>query len=397
MAMWQVVFKKEFKEIFSDSRTRFNVIVSPLLITPLILALVGSMAQRQAKESRAETIKVGVVGMERAPQLMEELKGANKIELEPVASVEAAEAKVRDRSHKAAILLPEDAEERLGNGDSISIPVVQDAGNEASEQAAKRVKDLLVERGDLLAAKRLQDAGLSKQLIKPFLVGDKKLKGSGGSGMQLLAMFLPYTLALSALMGGIMAATDSVAGEKERGTLETLLVAPLSRRDIALGKFCTVTATALVSSLLSVVGLFWPFYIKLPMFSWMTSDGLSLGPTAFIAILLVQVPLAVLGSGVLLAVSTMARNQKEMQTLTGPIIMVGLVCSMMAMLVRADAALYWSLVPIANAGLVLKQALQGMLNPTFVALACGTSVVYAGIAVAFAASLFKRENVLARF
>jgi sodium transport system permease protein len=397
MAMWQIVFKKEFKEIFSDSRTRFNVVVSPLLITPLILALVGSMAQRQAKESRAETIKVGVVGMQKAPQLMEELKGANKIELEPVASVEAAEAKVRDRSHKAAILLPEDADERLGNGDSISIPVVQDAGNEASEQAAKRVKDLLSERGDLLAAKRLQDAGLSKQLVKPFLVGDKKLTGSGGSGMQLLAMFLPYTLALSALMGGIMAATDSVAGEKERGTLETLLVAPLSRRDIALGKFCTVTATALVSSLLSVVGLFWPFYVKLPMFNWMTSDGLSLGPAAFVAILLVQVPLAVLGSGVLLAVSTMARNQKEMQTLTGPIVMVGLVCSMMAMLVRADAALYWSLVPIANSGLVLKQALQGMLNPTFVALACGTSVVYAGIAVAFAASLFKRENVLARF
>ncbi|MCX6366010.1 MAG: ABC transporter permease [Armatimonadetes bacterium] len=397
MTMWQIVFKKEFKEIFSDSRTRFNVVVSPLLITPLILALVGSMAQRQAKESRAETIKVGVVGMQKAPQLMEELKNANKIELEPVASVEAAEAKVRDRSHKAAILLPEDADERLGNGDSISIPVVQDAGNEASEQAAKRVKDLLSERGDLLAAKRLQDAGLSKQLVKPFLLGDKKLVGSGGAGMQLLAMFLPYTLALSALMGGIMAATDSVAGEKERGTLETLLVAPLSRRDIALGKFCTVTATALVSSLLSVVGLFWPFYVKLPMFNWMTSDGLSLGPAAFVAILLVQVPLAVLGSGVLLAVSTMARNQKEMQTLTGPIVMVGLVCSMMAMLVRADAALYWSLVPIANSGLVLKQALQGMLNPTFVALACGTSVVYAGIAVAFAASLFKRENVLARF
>ena len=97
--MWQVVFKKEFKEIFSDSRTRFNVIVSPLLITPLILALVGSMAQRQAKESRAETIKVGVVGMQSAPRLMDELKGANKIELEPVESVEAAEAKVRDRSH----------------------------------------------------------------------------------------------------------------------------------------------------------------------------------------------------------------------------------------------------------------------------------------------------------
>jgi sodium transport system permease protein len=254
-----------------------------------------------------------------------------------------------------------------------------------------------VERGDLLAARRLQDAGLSKQLVKPFLVGDKNLKGSGGSGMQLLATFLPYILALSAIMGGLMAATDSVAGEKERGTLETLLVAPLSRRDIALGKFCTVTATALVSSLLSIVGLFWPFYIKLPMFDWMTRDGLSLGPAAFAAILLVQLPLAVLGAGVLLAMSTMARNQKEMQTMVGPIILAGSVGAMCSMLVRADAPLYWALVPITNAGLVLKQALQGMLSPSFVGLACAMSVVYAAIAVAFAASLFKREEVLARF
>ncbi|MBB6049380.1 ABC transporter permease [Armatimonas rosea] len=395
--MWQIIFKKEFKEIFSDSRTRFNVIASPLLITPLVLALIGTMAQKQAKDSRNESIKVGVVGMEKAPHLMDELKGANKIILEPVATVEAAEENIRKRTQKAALILPDDADERLDNGDSLSVPVVQDAGNEASEQAAKRVKELLTERGDLLAARRLQDAGLSKQLVKPFLVGDKKISGSGGSGMQLLATFLPYILALSAIMGGMMAATDSVAGEKERGTLETLLVAPLSRRDIALGKFCTVTATALVSSLLSIVGLFWPFYIKLPMFDWMTRDGLSLGPSAFAAILLVQLPLAVLGAGVLLALSTMARNQKEMQTMMGPIILAASVGAMLSMLVRADAELYWAVVPITNAGLVLKQALQGMLNPTFVGLACAMSVVYAAVAVAFAASLFKREEVLARF
>jgi sodium transport system permease protein len=395
--MWQIVFKKEFKEIFADSRTRFNVIASPLLITPLILALVGSMAQRQAKESRAETIKVGVVGMQKAPQLMEELKGANKIELEPVASVEAAEAKVRDRSHKAALILPEDADERLKSGDSISIPVVQDGSNEESEGAARRVKELLMERGELLAARQLQDAGLSKQLLKPFLVGDKLLAGTGGRGMQMLASFLPYILALSAIMGGIMAATDSVAGEKERGTLETLLVAPLSRRDIAIGKFCTVTATALVNSLLSIVGLFWPFYIKLPVFDWMTKDGLGLGAPAFIALLLVQLPLAVLAAGGLLALSTMARNQKEMQTMLGPVLLVVSVGAMMAMMMRTNAPLFWAVVPITNAGLVLKQALQNTLNPTFVWLACATSVVYAGIAVAFAASLFKRENVLARF
>lgn len=396
--MWQIVFKKEFREIFSDSRTRFNVIVSPLLITPLLLAGIGTIARQQAKASRAETVTVGVVGLEKAPALAQELKGSEskKIVLTSIATLAEAEQQVRQRTLRAAIEVPEDAQERLRDEQSVPLAVLQDGGNEDSLAAAERVKELLKERGDLIVARRLQDKGLSAQLARPFTVGDHKLPG-GGAGMLMLTSFLPYILAISAIMGGLMAATDSVAGEKERGTLETLLVAPLSRRDIALGKFCTVTATALVSSFLSIVGLFLPFYIKLPLFSWMTESGLTLGPAAFTAILLVQLPLAVLGAGVLLAMSTMARNQKEMQTLVGPTVLVGMVGAMLSLLVKAGAPLFWALIPVTNASLVLKQALQGALNPTFVVIACATSVLYAAIAVGYAASLFKKESVLTRF
>ena len=396
--MWRVIFKKEFREIFSDSRTRFNVIVSPLLITPLLLAGIGTMARQQAKESRAEVVTIGVVGLEKAPTLAQELKGTDgkKIVLKPVATLAEAEAQVLKRTIRAAIEVPDDAEECLRGEQSVPLAILQDGGNEDSIQAADRVKDLIKERGDLIVARRLQDKGLSVQLVRPFTVGDHKLPG-GGAGMLMLTTFLPYILAISAIMGGLMAATDSVAGEKERGTLETLLVAPVSRRDIALGKFCTVTATALVSSFLSIVGLFLPFYIKIPLFSWMNQSGLTLGPTAFAAILLVQLPLAVLGAGVLLAMSTLARNQKEMQTLVGPTVLVGMVGAMLSLLVKTGAPLFWAVVPITNASLVLKQALQGALSPTFVIVACGTSVLYAALAVAFAARLFKKESVLTRF
>ena len=123
-------------------------------------------------------------------------------------------------------------------------------------------------------------------------------------------------------MGGVYLANDSVAGEKERGTLETLLVSPASRRDLVLGKFMAVASVSLVSCLLSLAGFVWPFYIKLPMFSWMTREGLSLHPAAVLAILLVQVPLAVLGAGILLTISTFARNQKEAQTYLAPVLLI---------------------------------------------------------------------------
>ncbi len=278
---------------------------------------------------------------------------------------------------------------------SAQLTLIDDAGSEASVQAAGRLKEYLQRRGEAVAARRLQVRGLSLQTTQPFQIGDHEIKGSARI-MLLLTAVLPYMLSLSAIMGGLMAATNSVAGEKERGTLETLLVTPVTRRDIAFGKFLTVTATALLSSTLSLVGMLWPFYVKLPMFAWMASQGISLKPAAIVALVLVQIPLAVFGAGMLLALSTYAKNQKEMQTYTVPVVLIGTVGALLSVVLKVDCPLFWALVPITNAALVLKQALQGVINPAFIAVACDTSLLYAAAAVMLAAHLFRREAVLTR-
>jgi sodium transport system permease protein len=394
--MWKIIFKKEFREVFGDARTRFNVIVSPLLITPLLLALIGSMARQNAKEMQTEKITVGVIGLQNAPKVSDALKNSESraITLVSLRSAAEAEQKIKNREIRAAAIVSEDADERFGNLDSVPITILKDDGNDNSTQAAGRLKELFQERGELIAAERLHENGFSAQLTRPFLIGEKAITGSGGAGMAMLATLLPYILAISAIVGGISAANDSVAGEKERGTLETLLVSPISRRDIAFGKFCSVTATALVSSFLSIVGFLWPFYVKLPMFAWMSQGGLTLTPSAVAAMLLVQLPLAVLGAGVLLIVSTISRNQKEAQTYISPVILIVTVGAMLSILLKSAPPLFWALVPITNAALVLKQALQGNLSVAFVAIACIASLVYAAIAVFIAAQLFQKESVL---
>lgn len=399
--MWQVVFRKEFQEIFGDARTRFNVIVSPLLITPLLIAGIGTLARNQARESEKEHVKVGVIALQSAPSVAEALSGPGSkgLEFVPVASMEQAEEQIRARKLSAAFAIGEGAEERLKSEEPIPVTVIADSGSESSQQASSRIQDFLRERGDLAVAKRLQDRGLSMQTVKPFQIGERKLKGTS-TAMLLLTSFLPYILSLSAIMGGMMAATNTVAGEKERGTLETLLVTPAARQSIALGKFMAVTATAIVSGTLSLIGMFWPFYVKLPMFAWMHgpgSEALSLKPVAIIALILVQVPLAVFGSGLLLALSTYARNQKEMQTMAMPVMLLGMVGALLSMLLKAESPLFWAVVPITNAAMVLKQALQGIINLPFIAIACGTSLLYAGIAVLVAAMMFRREAILTRF
>src|SRR5207248_39526 len=98
-----------------------------------------------------------------------------------------------------------------------------------------------------------------------------------------------------------------------------------------------------------------------------------------------------------LALSTYARNQKEMQTFSVPVMLLATVGSLLSILLKPNSPLLWALVPITNAALVLKQALQGIVDPPFIALACGTSLLYAAAAVLLAAHLFSRESILTRF
>ncbi len=393
MRGWQVIFLKEFREVFREPRTRFAVIVSPLLVTPLILALVGTMARNQVTDAQKATISVGIVGLNKTPELRELLRGAQNIKIVEQTRQEA-ETAIRSRALPAAALLPDDAAQSITNMTPVHITLLLDQGSQASQEAAGRLDALFEERGKRLVAQRLDANALPQQLATPFISRREAISGGSSVSTLLLATFLPYVLAVTALLGGVYLANDSVAGEKERGTLETLLVSPLSRRDIALGKFAAVAAVSLVSSLLSLAGMIWPFYVKLPMFAWMTQSGLSLRPLAVLAVLLVQFPLAIMGAGLLLAISTFARNQKEAQTYLTPVLLIVTVLGMVTMFLKVETPLYWTLVPVANAAMVVKQSLQGVTNIPFLIAASVASMLYAALAVAFAAHAFQKESVL---
>jgi len=417
MRPWQIIFRKEFWEVFRDGRTRFNLILSPLLLTPLILAIIGGMARKEADQSRKEVVSAAVVGLEKAPRLRELLKDADKelgVSALQAAAVRGkltedtnarvrlvemtrgeAEKAIRARKVRAAALIPEDADERLAQAAPVYVTLLVDEGSRSSQEGAARLDRLFRMRGKQVVAERLAESGLSMATINPFTIREEPIPGGKVSaGTQFFVSFLPYVLAISAIMGGIYIANDSVAGEKERGTLETLLVSPAPRREVALGKFLAVAAVSLVSSLLSIVGLIWPFYVKLPVFAWMSESGLTLRPAAIAAMILVQIPLALLGAGLLLSISTFARNQKEAQTYLAPVLLGGTVAAMMTLFLKAETPLVWAFMPITNAAMVLKQALEGVTNLPFVAVACVTSILYAAAAVVFATRSFQKESIL---
>jgi sodium transport system permease protein len=394
--MWWVIFLKEFFEVLRDKRALFQVFVSPLLVTPLILGLTGSLARRQAMDSLKEPARIGVVGWAAVPTLHPWFAGteqSEKLVLVPLAKSEA-DAAVRARRVDAVVVLGDDAAVRWQTDQTVPVRVVFDPGNDKSRGAGDRAGDLFRKRAERIVASRLAEAGMSQQITRPFDVGDSPLPGAGGAGVRLISSFLPYLLALSSLMGGVFVANDTVAGEKERGTLETLLSAPVPRRALAIGKFAVTASMALLSGVLSVVGTLWPFVVPLPMFRWMTEGGLSLAPVSVAAMFLVLVPLSVFGAGVLLAISTIARNQKEAQASLTPVLLVGSVLGILSLVMPPDSSLATAAAPVLGPALVLKQALQGATRLPFALLAGLASAAYAAVALVLATRLFEKESVL---
>lgn len=400
--MWQIIFKKEFWEVFRDQRTHFNTIYSPLLLTPVMFALLGILIQNEMKSARQETVAVAFVGVQKSPALSDVLKVAKVIKSSDedkylVTNVETqaeAEELIRNKKVRAALVFPPDAEAAVMESRQIPITVLADQGRQSSSQAADRLKGFLDRRARRLVGLRLLENGLPQQLAEPFAPVEKNIKGGASPGTALVTTILPYMLAIYAIIGGAYLANDTVAGEKERGTLETLLVSPASRRELVTGKFLAVAAVAMLGGMLSVVGFIWPFYVPIPAFAWMAKSGLTLTFTGVAAMFLVEIPLAVMGAGILLTVSTYARNQREAQSYLAPVMLVATSGAMLSLVLKSEAPLFWAAVPITNASLVLKQALEGVWNPAFVLIACVTSLLYALIAVLFAAHSFQKESIL---
>ena len=135
---WKVVFAKEFTEVMRDKRMRFQIFISPLIVTPLILAGIGTMAKREAKESQTRTAIVATVGLENAPKLAEALEPTARDAMRFVKSDEASvETAIRTRKIDAAIVLSGDAAEREQNDQTIPVQVRFDVSNEDSRKIGR--------------------------------------------------------------------------------------------------------------------------------------------------------------------------------------------------------------------------------------------------------------------
>jgi sodium transport system permease protein len=206
---------------------------------------------------------------------------------------------------------------------------------------------------------------------------------------------------------------DLTAGEKERGTMETILCSPVARTDLVLGKFLMVLTASLGTVVMSLASMGLTFLVGGLLFAGSVAGNAAVAATAkgavahagvlptidlvgTVTVLAMVLPVAVLFSAVLMAVSLFAKSTKEAQSYVSPLIMVVILPAMMGMLPGVELNARLALVPILNLALVSKELVSGVFHWDYLALIFGSTCLYAGLALAFCVRLFDRETVLFR-
>ncbi len=305
LASVMTVLRKELTDALRDRRTLLTVLVSSVLLGPLVLVAISALVA--SLQSRAEQREVYVAGLAGAPTLRNFLERQTYTVKEPPADYEA---QLRKSSFSdPVVVVPPDFEAALARGDAPIVEIVSDSANQRSEASAARIGRLLGGFGRERAVLNLALRGVAVQLLEPIQVEDRDLASTQTRATRITGM-LPYFVMMAVLYGALTAALDTTAGERERGSLEPLLMNPTGRWALVVGKW---GAVACVSMLIAVLSTF----SFLPGQWVLRSDTLAAmfqyGLREALLFLVVLLPFAAALSALLMAVAIRCKTFKEAQ------------------------------------------------------------------------------------
>lgn len=348
--VWAVM-KKELVDALRDRRTLMVVLVSAVLLGPVVLvALSGLLASFEAQAERRELV---AVGLDNAPGLKNFIE-RQSFRITPAPADYEAQLR-RSKLHEAVLVVPSGFEAALLRGEQPRVEVVSDSGNRPSQASAGRVVRLLnayaQERGQLSLLLR----GVSPELLAPLQVQERDLASAQARAAQLTSM-LPFFVIMAVLYGALNAALDTTAGERERASLEPLLMTPSPRVALVLGKWAAVASLAMLIAVLSCLGF-------LPAQWLLRSDTLQamfqFGLVEALWFLAVLLPFAAALSAVLMAVAIRCKTFKEAQAASTLVVLAVSLLPLMTTFNQSGEAPWHLWVPALAQHTLMTKVLKG--------------------------------------
>ena len=397
-----LVLQKEVREALRDRRTLFVTLVLPVLLYPALMIGLGTATTRQQGKLREATQKLALAGP---------VPGALRAAFEEEKSlriVEAADPEAALRSGEVHLVVraAPDFGEVLAAGGRARLELLHDSASEPSGEARRKALSVVTGFEHTVLRERLAARDIPEVYIDPVDVpspATSDVASATRRGAHLFGRILSMMLVIMVVTGAFTPAVDAVAGEKERGTMETLLVSPATRLELVLGKFLSVFAVSLATALGNLVAMAVTFGRFADSLGVRTKVDFSLGIGTAGTIFLVLVPLAALFTALALALSTLARSSKEAQTYLTPLMLVAMPMAMVSIIPNVELTMGMAAVPITGVVLLFRDLMLAQGEPALMGkvllampVVLGTTALAAGLSIRWAVWLFGREEVLFR-
>ena len=434
----KLIFSREMRDQMRDRRTLFTVAVLPIILYPLMGMAMLQVSQFM-REHPTDIWIVGADNLPESPALIVDGKVNSKFASEKdqqlmqlIASQEEdrefksliqnfkatpeahgsrlidqlLEEQMASRNVDLAVVIPSiiDSPQMIDakdtSGAQPKIYIFHNSAKDKSKIAAQRFRAVVEAWQKTFVANVLHENEVPQTLVRGVAVTSSDVADKAGVSAAMWSKLLPFIVMIWSLTGAFYPAIDLCAGEKERGTFETLLSSPAKRSEIAIGKLMTVISFSMATALLNLLSM---AFTGLFVYSRLTGGmgGLAMGPpplSALLWLVIALIPISGLFSAVALAAAAFARSSKEGQYYLVPLMMISMPLMMIPMLPAAKLDLGTSLIPVSGLMLLLRGLIEGQYEQSlqFFAPVCGVTLLCCWLSVRWVIYQFNSETVLFR-
>lgn len=388
------IFKKELKDTLRDRRTLMMMLVIPVLIFPIIMNVFVSISASFQKEAATKKIKIGMVG-EKNNFLFQELKAVPATvgpkEIIVYKDTVSMLADLKNDSIQLGTFVPADFNQYLDSMKPAPIVFYHNATDMGMQERAEAYMKIIEDKAKQARFKKLK---IEEAKVQPIvteyrnIASDKEMIGKFAGGM------LPYIFIAFGFIGCMYPAIDLFTGEKERGTIETLLTTPVARWQILFGKMGVVVLSGLTAATAALFGLFMSIEVLDVVDNKEILEIIhSILSVKFILMLYsLLIPLTIFFAGVMIPIAVYAKSFKEAQSIITPLNIVMVLPAMVGFFPGIELNTITACIPVVNIVLATKELIAGTLDFGLVALSFTVMLTLAVLAVIVSYKRFDKET-----
>lgn len=390
------IAKKELTDITRDRRTIIMMIVLPFVLIPGLFGVVYTIQSQQAEKATEQQMKVSFFGQEHAPELYQAFADLDNVIILDQITADSVDSYIQNEYLDAAIYVNREYQKSIDQNKQAPI-IIKFKGTDSFGITRDRIKSLLTAQENQIITKRMNQLNLKPDIVKAYQIEYKDIASTQEKLGKFVGGFLPYFFIIFGFMGAMYPALDLGAGEKERGTLETILSSPATRLDVVLGKFLVVMLAAIITAFIALGGMYFGIQTFPDIEPWVLEVvNVILSAKTVILMMSLIIPISAFFSALLLGLSIYAKSFKEAQSIVGPLNIAIIFPALIGTLPGIELNAVTSLIPILNVSLASKDIIAGTINPWYMVEVYLSLIVLAGLAIVWCVNWFNRESTIFR-